>query len=287
MTKTISQRIREAIQATPQPSASAMRLLHLMSDDEHELSDIIDIVKLDTGLTSYVLRVVNSPAFGLLKPINTVDRAVVFLGERMVVGIAMMNLAPFIFEKHLEGYNGEGRDLWHHDLRTAIAAREVAINTNYSISPDLAFTAGLLHDIGKSISSDFLKAHSQELTVKFEEEGIEDFLVAERSVLGMDHAQIGFELAENWDLPGSLQMAIRYHHQPAESPKAYRPLVYMVHLGDSMAMMGGTGTGMDSLHYHLDHQYSRYFDFSPELVSLLMLNVEEEYHKIEEVMLQE
>ena len=271
----------EAIRRVPLLSPSASRLLELTADPEHDLGEVIDVVKCDATLTAHVLRVVNSAAFGLLNKVESIDRAVAYLGERLVVSIALGDNAGALFYKPLAGYDGGKGVLWRHDLLTAMASRHVSQKARVELNAGLAFTGGILHDIGKGILSDFLHDTAPELVESLEKHAIADYLEGERALLGIDHAEAGFEVAKSWKLPEALQMIIRYHHQPQEAPEAYRALVYSVHVGDIITMMGGCGTGADTLQYPLDQKYSDYLDLTFDDLALILLETEEEFRRIE------
>lgn len=271
----------EAIRRVPLLSPSASRLLELTADPDHDLSQTIDIVKCDAPLTAHVLRIVNSAAFGLLNKVDSIDRAVAYLGERLVISIALGDNAGALFNKPLAGYDGEKGALWRHDLLTAMASRQVSQKARVELNAGLAFTGGILHDIGKGILSDFLHDTAPELVEQLEKHAIVDYLEGERALLGIDHAEAGFEVAKCWQLPEALQMIIRYHHQPQEAPEAYRALVYAVHVGDIIAMMGGCGTGADTLQYPLDQRYSDYLDLTFDDLALILLETQEEFRRIE------
>jgi len=276
-----SAEIHRRIEAAPLLSSSASRLLQVTSDPEHSLGEVVDIVKTDAALTARILRVVNSAAFGLLNTITSIDRATSYLGERMIIGIAIDICASQLFDKPLTGYEAERGELWRHDLRVAIASREIARLAPQEMAVDLAFTGGILHDIGKSILSEFLAGTAPVVLETIERGDARDYLSAERAMLGIDHAMAGFELARKWNLPTALQQVIRHHHRPAEAEESYRPLVYAVHLGDIVAMMGGGGTGSDTLQYHMDPGYAQYLEITPEQLTMTLLHVEEEFAKME------
>ncbi|EAT15794.1 HDOD domain-containing protein [Desulfuromonas acetoxidans] len=272
--------ILKAIEDVPLLSPSASRLLQITSQEDHDIHEVIDIVKCDSSLTARVLKIVNSVAYGLAHEVTTIDRAVSYLGERMVAGIALGDSASALFHKELQGYEGPKSELWNHDLRTAIAAREIARFAKVTLSADLAFTAGILHAVGKAVLSDFLGQTANDVLVSIDDHEVEDYLAGERELLGIDHTEAGYVLAKNWELPESLQMAIRYHHMPAEAPDEYKPLVYAVHLGCIVAMMCGSQAS-DSLQYHLDKKYTDYFDLSSEQIASVMLEVNEEFDKLD------
>lgn len=281
-TKLCKENIQKIIQSVPMLSASASQLLQLTSKPDHELKEVVTLVKTDANLTARVIKVVNSAAFGLLNEITSIDRATAYLGERIIVSIAIGDCAGKLFEKELVGYEAAGGDLWKHDLRTAIAAREVVVQSQSEISPDLAFTAGLLHDIGKSLISDFLQGTAPEALELINSQDSLDYLQAEEKLIGIDHTEAGFELAKAWQLPTELAEVILYHHQPADASEEFRPLVYAVHLGDNIAMMGGFGTGADSMQYRLDPQYTEYLNLSSKILDNIMLTVDMEFEKLEE-----
>jgi HD-like signal output (HDOD) protein len=278
--KIMSEEIIDAAKNVPELSPNTTRLLQLTSQEDFEMQDVIDLVKYDSALTSQVLKVANSVALSGIKQISSIDRAVLYLGQRMVTTIALTQVAHQFFGRELEGYKAETGELWAHDLRTAVASREVANSVDLEINADMAFTAGLLHDFGKAVISDYLLGVSPELLDKVQGHFKGDFLEEERDLLGVDHAQVGHMVAQSWSLPGSLEMSIKHHHAPVGAPRAFQPLVYIVHVGDILAMLAGSGTGIDTLHYYLDRNYERYFILTFDEVASIMLNMNEEFDKI-------
>lgn len=283
MTKKVSQEeLQTIVRSVPLLSASASRLLQITAQEDHDLIDVINLVKTDANLTARVLKVVNSAAFGLLNTITSIDRAIAYLGERIIVSIAIGDCAAKLFDKQLAGYEAEGGALWKHDLRTAIAAREVVTQSASDISPDLAFTAGLLHDIGKALISDYLQGTAPDAIRMISAEDSNDYLEAEEKIIGFDHARAGYELAKAWRLPEALAEVIRDHHDPRRASEENRALVYAVHLGDNIAMLGGFGTGADSMQYRLDPDYTDHIALSPDTLAKVMLTVDLEFSKLEE-----
>lgn len=272
-----------AIKEVPLLSPSASQLLQLSASSDHDISEVVDIVKCDAALTARVLKIVNSVAYGLVHEVTTIERAVGYLGERMVAGIALGDSASALFHKELEGYDGPKSELWNHDLRTAIASREIAKQSKQPLSPDLAFTAGILHAVGKAVLSDFLQQTANEVLAGIDGNEVTDYLAGERELLGIDHTEAGYELAKNWELPESLQCAIRYHHSPADAPPEYQHLVYAVHLGCIVAMMCGSQSS-DSLQYHLDQNYTNFIDLTSEQLALVMLEVNETFNTMHNAM---
>ncbi|MBN2644274.1 MAG: HDOD domain-containing protein [Desulfuromonadaceae bacterium] len=274
------EKVLMAIQEVPLLSPSATRLLELSSQSDYDIDEVIETVKFDAALTARLLKVVNSVAYGLVHEVTSIERAVTYLGERVVASIALGESAKALFNKELKGYEGPKGELWAHDLRTAIAAREVARFCTTDLSSDLAFTAGILHAVGKAILTEFLEDTSHAMLGDIDSHDATDYLSGERARLGIDHTEAGYELACAWKLPVALQMAIRYHHAPAEAPAEHQALVYAVHLGCILAMMSGSQAS-DALQYHLDKQYTDYFDLKPEQIAMIVLEMNETFSTLQ------
>jgi len=271
--------ILERIEQMPLLSPCALQLMEVIGDPKHSVNDVVKIVECDPELTAHLLKTVNSASFGLVVEVTSVARAVTYLGERIVVSVALAACSSDLFKEELKGYESGKAALWEHSLKTAIAAREVVISGKLPITPDVAFTAGLLHDIGKSVLSDFMVGMAQPILEKIDDQSVPDYMSGERLMLGMDHCAVGKALAERWSLPKVLVPAMEFHHQPGKAEEKDRPLVYAVHLGDIIAMMGGHGTGADSMGYSLDPDYTLYLEITGDEIGKVMLNVMTEFSK--------
>ncbi len=276
-----------AIKEVPLISTAASRLLEIGSDPDHGLDEVVKIVKHDASLTTQVLRVVNSAAYSRGATIQSIDRAVSLLGEDIVVGIVMSEAASGLFDKKLDGYAAAEGSLWLHDLKSAIAAKMVAKYSGGKVNGELAFTCGLLHDLGKAVLSDFLKNTPEKIQQALVQGKVSDYAAAERLILGLDHAEVGYELSLAWNLPEPLPQVIRYHHHPDKADEDIRALIYTVHLGDIVAMMSGAGTGADTLQYTLDKAYEKYIDLTEDQLALVMFEVEHEFATVAEAFMGE
>lgn len=274
-----TEEIREAIKKLPMLSPNVTRLLQVLADEDYELDDVVNIVKYDAALTAKVLKVVNSPVFGLMNPVTSLDRAISYLGKWIVVSIIVSDNTGDLFTQPLEGYEGRQDALWRHDLFAAFSASEVARYAKQDFETELAFTAGLLHDIGKFVFSPFWKEAAPEALGSIEEGAAADYLAAERVLAGLDHAQVGYEMARHWEFPESLQQAILHHHTPQQAPEEYRALAFAAHIGDMCAMMTGCDTGNDGMQYQLDTGYTEYFDVTAESLAQILLEAEVQFKK--------
>lgn len=265
-------------------SPSASKILTMLTNDDYSLKEIENTVKTDPALTANLLRMVNSASFGLKSQIVTVSRAVFFLGIKVVAALAIGSSASEVYDTPLEGYQAERGDLWFHCLKTAIAAREFAMYSKSDLNPELAYTAGILHDIGKVIISDYL-SHANVQRIVDSEHKV-DFLRVEAQETGYNHMEVGVALAEHWNLPSPLVEVIGSHHEPQNAPDDLKPLVYSVHMADLLAMSIGTSTGLDSMAYKLDDEYKKYFAMKVADLETIFVAVENEFCKISEEVLQ-
>jgi putative nucleotidyltransferase with HDIG domain len=261
----------------PMLSVVVSRLMEIVGNDNHSAAEVVQIVENDPSLTTRVLRVANSATFFRGHPISTLSRAIPHLGEKMIVDIALSSCSSQVLNRPLKGYDSALGELWDHSLCTAISARELTSFSPRGASPDLAFTAGLLHDIGKAVISEFLEGNVEKLTSLWDRKQVEDYLEAEKDFVGMNHADVGHEIALHWGLPKALCAVIKHHHHPNLSDREFIMLTYTVHLGDIIAMMGGAGTGSDSMAYRIDPEYFKFIPISKNDLSRLFLTVQEKF----------
>ncbi len=278
--KVLNAQILRSVDALPLMSQSASKLMQVVANKEHSIQDIVKIVKYDPSLTIKILQVVNSAAYGLSEPITSVERAIPQLGDKIVFGLAMEECAAPVYRDPLEGYEGESGDLWKHSLLTAITARELAKVSINNVNPEEAYTAGLMHDLGKGILSQYMKGSAPGLLKAVESDTLHDYRAAEQFYYGTDHCAVGYHIAKHWNLPEALCEVIRHHHDPDNSKDEYKPLVYTVHLGDIMAMIGGAATGADAFMYEQDPKCEDYFSAGETELDCFMNEAFCEFQKI-------
>ncbi len=265
-------------------SPSAVRLLAVASKKDHDLKDIVRVIKHDAALTAKTLQLVNSAAFSLQSKISDLERAIAYSGENFLLSLVMTEAADMIYDCDLAGYDGHKGGLWDHNLLTALAAKRIAELSKEPVNTNVAYTCGLLHDLGKAIISDFLKGSLTQLLASLEKGEMPDYAGAEEKILGIDHTQAGYALACHWNLPEPLASAMRYHHEPAKAPKKYRSLVYAVHLGDMVAMMTGRDTGADAMRYQLDDHYIDFIKITENDLAQIILDTDSDFRTLKESM---
>lgn len=220
----------------------------------------------------------NSAHYNLRQPVTSIKRAISYLGNQTILSILINNNLGNYYNEALEGYQSEEGDLWSHSLRTAIAAKLITENHLPKESGNVAYTAGLLHDIGKIVISEFLNESLKADENPFSDKGEMGFQTIEKQILQTDHAEAGHMLAVKWKLPESLSSVIRYHHVPEKAPVEYRNLCVLVHAGDIAAMLGGYGTGCDTLAYQVNPMVSEVLPgLQGNALAQLLLEIDEEF----------
>ncbi len=182
----------------------------------------------DQSLSSRVLRVANSPFYGMTRKIGRIKEANVVLGINAVRNIVMSSSIMEYFPDRKEGLDQYG--FWLHSFAVAIAASTLA--EQVSVDQDAAFISGLLHDIGKLVLSTFIHDDYQTIITQCEKEQ-SLILDMEQKVLGYDHAYVGSRLMRLWNLPDELVTTIRCHHE-LEKDKKYPKMTCLVHVADCL-----------------------------------------------------
>ncbi len=203
----------------PVVSETARQLTIQLSQPDLHRDDLVDTLRCDNVLTAKVLRLCNSAETGLSEPVDSVDHALLLLGNdaiyRMVCAIGygscLKSAGP--------GNDTEINGLWSHSLRTAVGAEYLSKTESYGTYPaPTAFTAGLLHDIGKVVMYKVMTPKDQ-AAIRSRMMVTASWLEAERAVLGADHTEVGVCLLRRWSLPELILEAVANHHSPVTTPE--------------------------------------------------------------------
>ncbi len=204
-------------------------LLASFSNEDIDIGQLARQISWDQALTARLLRVANSSFYGLQGRVATINDAIVLLGFRAVRSMVLAVSVSGIFRAdHCLGFNPQA--YVRHSIATGLAARGLALSTRHN--PELAFTAGILHDIGKLALANCFAGHYAK-ALAYREQHDCPLLVAERDVLGVDHAMVGGMLADIWRFPPSLHSAAAEHHAPSGS--AADSLADITHVANAIA----------------------------------------------------
>ena len=226
----------------PMP-ASVVRLASLVQNPESSIDDIAEVVKYDPVLAANVLRWANSALWGGAQQVAEIKDGLIRLGPSRVLAMSVGGEVKQGLSQSFQPYGLSESELWRHSLAAGLAVEEIH-QTSPKEVPQEAFTAALLHDIGKVIVHRYLDAtRCNEMSVLIQD-GKKTFFDAELQVLETTHAEIGAQIAEYWEFPGTLSDAIRYHHTEPETPTTLMDVVYLANL---VAKFIGEGLGLEAM----------------------------------------
>lgn len=239
--------ISDIKQLSPLPQV-VFRVQELLANPDSSAKQIAKEIETDQAIAAKVLRIANSAYYGMGGKISSVQHASVVLGYKTLGEIVTIAGAEGTLEGKLPGYGYDTRDLWEHSLAVAFGSKLIAENTEPELASE-AYTAGLIHDIGKIILDSYI-VDQKELIDEYIETEEKTFLDAEDHFFGFNHAEIAYEICKKWNFPESINTAIRYHHGPAGSEG--HMLAYILHMADYLAKVSGTGYEQDDYLYELE-----------------------------------
>ena len=190
--------------------AVATKLLRLLSNDDIAVSEIVGLIRADPALASELMRVVNSPLYGFPARISSIQNAVTLLGLQTVRSFALtVSMKGFL---HTALRLDLLRRIWRHSLACGMLCEEMSAACSASEGvDDRAYTAGLLHNVGRL---GLFVAHPRAYADLLTQPSEDDILERERQAFGIDHCEAGAWLAHSWGLPQDLEVVIAGHHQP-------------------------------------------------------------------------
>ncbi len=258
------------VHGLPALPTSAMRVIALTKQPDADIKDLENIITQDPALAASILRQANSAYYGYARRISSLAEAIVILGFQAIQGLALASAVAPILKSDLPGYNIDQEGLWKHCMLTAMVAKRLCRRLRLPFG-DVAFTAGLLHDIGKLIIAVYLQQVGSYIMDKVEKAQV-TYAEMEEKVIGFDHGTVGGFIVKHWNLPDDLVDAISNHHTPQRSPN-HRQLTAITHIADSMANILGVGGGVDSFLNPLQPEALKLFDLKDSDLELLLAEV--------------
>jgi putative nucleotidyltransferase with HDIG domain len=213
----------------PSLPAVVAELLATVEQDEVDLHALASKIALDQSLTAKTLRLANSSFYGMQSKVTTIQQAIAVLGFHSIRTLVTACSVTAAFAPGA-GIHFDFESFWRHSIGTAVCARALA--RHLRLSPETAFTAGLLHDLGTLVLAtrypaeyDAVEAyrHQHDCSVS----------AAQLAIFGYDHARVGSALAAHWKFPRKIQEAVAGHHQPQGPDSISLPL--LIHVADTLS----------------------------------------------------
>lgn len=224
----------------PSPPILVQRLMALVTSESSVTSEIAQVIEMDSAMTARVLRIVNSPFYGMPRKIKSVDESVTILGlnsvRHLIVSASMYSTLK------IPGSETILKDLWTHSFAVGYLAKNLMAGSEDAKND--TFIAGILHDIGRLI---FLKNAPEKYRFLYKGEQRAVSRTDEKYSFGMDHQQIGGELALKWNFPLPIAEPISHHHSPSNALPAYCVIAAAIHVAD--IIVHGLGVGNSGNNY--------------------------------------
>lgn len=235
----LASEIVERIESIGTVPTSVAQVFSLINDPKATIADFERVVRPDVGLTANLLSSANSAYYRVSREITSVRDAITRMGIRRVfevtAGASFAKAVPSV----LTGYGVSAVSYWEHSVAVAVLSDRVGREAGFTY-PDLAFTAGLLHDIGKIVIASWLDKNP---SLRSPEGGLVSSEL-EHELLGANHTEFGEALCSKWNLPRDICGAARWHHAPGDAPSAtLRYLGTVVMIADQAAHREGFGEG--------------------------------------------
>jgi putative nucleotidyltransferase with HDIG domain len=190
----------------------AAKVLRILASSAVEVPEVVKNIQADPGLGAEVLTLANSPLFGFASSIRSVPHAIVVLGLERTKRL-MMTVAMRAYLK--TGLNTKPvQQCWHHSLACALLAEELA--PLYAVAKDTAYTAGLMHDVGRA---GLLAAYPKEYGPMFAgmHETVAGIMAEEKRLFDLDHCKAGLWLTRAWGFPEEFGSVSCRHHDESDA----------------------------------------------------------------------
>ena len=187
----------------------AIRITQLVNSDLSSMQEFEDIIKLDPILVVRLLKLVNSPFFGLINKVESVSKAVVYIGMQNLRNLVAIEALRDLF-KDETGVGFSRKQLWYHSATVAILSQMIAKRIFGLVGED-EFLAGIIHDVGLIVEDQLVGAELRKACLLYAE-GDKIITEYESEIIETHHAKVGGLLAREWNMPEDVLFAIKQHH---------------------------------------------------------------------------
>ncbi len=194
----------------------AMRVLQLANNENVQLHQLCDLISTDTAFASEVLTVANSVLYSPRYPSSSILQAIAVLGANTLQGMCITVGVRAYLGKSMS--NPAMRDLWRHNLACGLIAERVAAAG--FLDKDIAYTSGILHDIGR-VALAVIQPKEYSALLEKHKGPPASILEGERELFGWDHCETGLRLIADWKLPAELEPVVSEHHDAFKDDAAW------------------------------------------------------------------
>lgn len=258
----------------------AQRVSEMLNDSEVSATALAEVIQYDQVITANVLKICNAAYFGLPRKVSSLDEALVIVGNDTLKDIIITSSSARFYKGAAgDGYKLDQGELWKHSIAVGIMAKEL-VKYVKDVEPGSAYTAGLLHDIGKRFLSSFVADDFKKIMMKVVQDDC-SFVEAEKELVGASHAELGGMIMSQWGFPKEIELAVLQHHDPDALEKD--PLTAVVALANTLVISMGIGVGADGLSVKMQGSGLKRFGITPMHLELCMANLLTELDRAQEL----
>lgn len=203
------QRVIATLDVFPLSRAEVIRsVMSLTANIDAGIGELSDAISTDPALTGKILRLSNSPFYGRIRQVGSLEQAIMILGFQTIRSLVVATSTATMFKSSNDIELQD--ELWRHSLAVAVASRIIAQRHNASLREE-AFITGLMHDIAKPVLLQRFPDEYKPVIEAFRDGG-RDELEVEREMLGFTHAGLCVHILEHWNFPPELTRAAGRHH---------------------------------------------------------------------------
>ena len=226
---TIKEQILNEITGIPTFPENITTLMKMCSDSNTNIDKIVNIIKQDMSITSDVIKLSNSAGFVSNKRINDIKEAIIKIGLNNLKLILIAGNARKIIKSRYKKFE----EVWDHCSKVAFYSRDLALRFKFqSDEVEGAYTAGLLHDIGKVILLAVDNEGMKKIADLVQNRELITATVLEEMSIGISHAEIGYLVSEKWNFPDFITDIAKYHHAPLNMSDEFKNVGFCVYLAN-------------------------------------------------------
>jgi len=198
----------------PTMPAVAGQVVRAVDNPDSSIDDIRKLIEQDAAIAARILKISNSALYGFPSEIQSLAHAISLLGTMTVRNLVLAASMKETYKR----FGLMEKLLWQHSSLAGPVAAMLASWRGIDVDPDIAFTAGLMHHVGKTALANSHRSEYEKVMATVYNEG-RGFVEVENEVFGFDHAQLGAAVVRRWGLPESLVTTIRMHHDTDRLPE--------------------------------------------------------------------
>ena len=251
-------------------------LLEILSNPRSTVQDVANIILKDQASTLKILKIVNSVSYGLQSRVDTISQAIFYIGFSEIKNIVLTLSVIDVFSNTKSLTHFSIVDFWKHSIAVGIISKKLGKLIGIKNTENF-FLAGIVHDIGKLF---FINTFTDEYNkiVKYAHDNKLIIYEAENNIYGFNHMDIGEMLADKWQLPATINHAIKYHHSK-NIGEGTPDLTLCVHLADVIARIMELGNPGDNIVYPPCEEIWNVLKIPPDTFAKMYNSIISEYRQ--------